>query len=857
MNGSIRQHVCTIGRRVGLAIAVVLGLTLSAPAAVATECRQETPLPADIRLVAPGPEMPEAVAQFAGVWVGMWEDAGELCHTLVVEEVFANGYARVIYSVGTSLVVNVRLPAFFRVTGRIVDGILGFHLPIRERLERTYRMVGGSLQAAREAPEGHTSHAMLTRLADLTEIACGPQGRTLPPAPPATGPRDQLTATALRGSTATDIGPVHTSYFLPVGPAAPALHAFEGTVTVHSLTLFRARQGCAGVAERLPAFSVAFLTQGEHLVPVVRDLLDPPGLILSPGRVWSEPGDGGWSRASFPFVLTHPAFNSSYNGLATFLYDDTQVSALRVQVVQETAPRAAFDAWGQTRMTYAPGPLPHDAAVRAQFAAELQHHTPIQPWSAVPVVAGSPGVEGFDGDTAPGDVTASGLIVDGVVYLRGCETRWGPYPYCREMRHGVFSVTKSLGAAVALLRLAQTYGDQVFDLKIKDYVPVTAAHDGWEPVTFGHALDMATGIGDNFPERWPNVVFADEETPKLIQRFLIGARTAQDKLDVAFSYARYPWGPGQGLRYNSTHTFVLAAAMDRFLKNQVGPHARLWDMVVAEVFQPIGIFDAPMRHTHETDGGRGIPHLLHGLYLTVDDLAKLATLLQQGGRHEGQQLLHAGRLAESLYQTDARGLPTGWENRFGEGRYHRSFWSMPYRTAAGCHFQIPFMSGVGGNVVVLMPNGVSAFRVADGGHYDLDAMVRAGEAVRPFPCPAGPVEAPQAPQRLSASDLQDWFPGHTFDADSEHRFPFYDRRPMHLYLAPGGALYGTAPEGVDVGTWHITPDGQLCRTWHVWDGGRQRCYAVSRVGTDQFTLYPQDTWDRWDVTRRPGNPEGY
>ena len=52
-------------------------------------------------------------------------------------------------------------------------------------------------------------------------------------------------------------------------------------------------------------------------------------------------------------------------------------------------------------------------------------------------------------------------------------------------------------------------------------------------------------------------------------------------------------------------------------------------------------------------------------------------------------------------------------------------------------------------------------------------------------------------------------------------------------------------------------DGQCCRTWHVWDSGRERCYAVARIGTDQFTLYPHDTWDRWDVTRRPGIPEGY
>jgi hypothetical protein len=71
----------------------------------------------------------------------------------------------------------------------------------------------------------------------------------------------------------------------------------------------------------------------------------------------------------------------------------------------------------------------------------------------------------FDRDNAPGALKVSGMIVDGVIYLRGCETRAGPYPYCRQMRHNVYSVTKSLGAAVTLLRLVQQYGDQVFDLK--------------------------------------------------------------------------------------------------------------------------------------------------------------------------------------------------------------------------------------------------------------------------------------------------------------------------------------------------------------------------------------------------------
>lgn len=96
-------------------------------------------------------------------------------------------------------------------------------------------------------------------------------------------------------------------------------------------------RGCAAIPQATPAFSMAFFTHGDYLVPSVRDFL-PPGRapILSPGRVWSEPGDGGMSRASLPFTVVNPIDNAAHNGLATFPFDDTRVSALRVQVVQST-----------------------------------------------------------------------------------------------------------------------------------------------------------------------------------------------------------------------------------------------------------------------------------------------------------------------------------------------------------------------------------------------------------------------------------------------------------------------------------------------------------------------------------------
>jgi hypothetical protein len=74
-------------------------------------------------------------------------------------------------------------------------------------------------------------------------------------------------------------------------------------------------------------------------------------------------------------------------------------------------------------------------------------------------------------------------------------------------------------------------------------------------------------------------------------------------------------------------------------------------------------------------------------------------------------------------------------------------------------------------------------------------------------------------------------------------------------------LYGksTGPDGSvsdDAGRWHIMPDGQFCRTWHVWDGRRERCFAVYREG-ETFAFSQQDRFTEGVYRRVPGNPEGY
>ena len=835
-------------RLAGQAALTVLATMLmgAVAAAHAKDCAGATPLPANVTITPPAADVSPDLARFSGAWGGAWTPRGGgdgPCGVLVVEDVFANGYARVVYSIGVADPL-ISQPRAWRASGRVVDGVLRFELPLSWRPEATYTFAGNDLAGTfKDFASDATTTAV--RITDLRRVACP---RVPAVAAPSGVSRDRIVAAELPAPSHRPGGLVHNDYFMPIGTAAPARHTLRGTVTIHDAKISRAHDGCAGLDAPAGGFTAAFFTHGEHLVPAVRTIIRPPGsrtgIILSPGRVWSEPGDRGMSRASFPYVVVDEIGNGTRNGLATFLFDDTRVSHLRVQVSQETMEWSRDDFWGQAPMTYASGPIADEARLRAEFDAERRLETPMKSWSALPASKPSRWLDAFDGDAARDDISANGLVIDGVLYVKACHTRTGPYPYCRQMRHGVFSVTKTLGAAVALLRLAQKYGDGIFDLRIADYVRVTATHDGWRDVTFADALSMSAPIGDIGPRRdWPQPD-PDENKPKFYE--WLEARTAQQKLDRGFTYGRYPWARGEVVRYNSVVTFTLAAAMDAYLKQKAGSGAHLWDMVVDEVYRPIGILHAPTMHTLEADGSRGIPLLGYGLTPTIDDVAKLTTLLQQGGRHDGVQLLSAAKLAEALYRTSATGLSVLRRSRYGDYRYHLSFWSVPYVTELGCRFLIPHMSGYGGNFVVLLPNGISAFRFADGNTGDIETMILAGEAIRPFCTSAPAVAPPQAPAApLGAAELRAELPGNTFGAGL-----------TRVFIAPDGRQYVMSGTAVDVGRWRITPEGLYCRVWNVSDGGRERCYRVSRDG-ETFSFNVHDRWTVLRWTRTPGRAAGF
>jgi len=133
-----------------------------------------------------------------------------------------------------------------------------------------------------------------------------------------------------------------------------------------------------------------------------------------------------------------------------------------------------------------------------------------------------------------------------------------------------------------------------------------------------------------------------------------------------------------------------------------------------------------MLRTDNSPGGK--PFGGYGMFLVQDDIAKVGLFLNNsGGMIDGKQLLDRNRLQESLFRTanpSTLGVPIPdsgkppMENTF---RYHNYFWAK-YMTATEfpqyrCNFWVSFMTGYGGNSVVLLPNGAIFYIFSDGNEW--------------------------------------------------------------------------------------------------------------------------------------------
>lgn len=559
---------------------------------------------------------------------------------------------------------------------------------------------------------------------------------------------DKITASELLAGVPA-IGLSRNDRFVPSRRDKPAREPFNGTLALDGVTMQVLSDAPGGgisnpVLDKdttfFPDVAIEFFTVDGRLVPATQDVILNgilPGtrsywdIIVQAGRVWSEPDDRGWNRASFPFALVNSIEGETHMGIALFLYRDKTVSPVRFQIVQMTSPFYVpeyFTAWGTSDAHYARGGPDdegrckssrksrgkkgkhgwengchdddrdhhrgHDSQRVRDFRAEQAARLPVREWSELERWV-SP--ETLDDFTTYPDVLQSAVVRKGILYRTDCPTGAGPFPYCDDVRYGVWSVTKSAMMNVALLRLAQKYGADILGEPVAPYLPTSETD--WQDATFGDIANMASGHG---PDGDPTCYLCDYD------RWYV-ALSELEKSAEALDYPSFA-PPGTVFNYRDQDAYLLGVALNGFVKAKEGPRASVWKLLRNEVYRPLGIFHAPTNATVEPDGSEGQPLMAYGYYATLDDLAKIALLFQQGGKWKGKQILHRELVARYQPQEapPVGALPASDD---GSSYYLKNWWISPLESDEGCTRYLSSMEGWGGISVALAPEKTVVMRL--------------------------------------------------------------------------------------------------------------------------------------------------
>lgn len=468
-----------------------------------------------------------------------------------------------------------------------------------------------------------------------------------------------------------------------------------------------------------PEVSLSFLTvDHKWLVPVTQNVIEIGSLvnsesywdiIVQPGRLWKNNHEN-WNWASFPFSLVNRLEGETHIGVAFFGYRNTEVTNVRFQIVAETAPfdiAEHFVAWGVTKASYQVGSINNIEKHRDIYRRHLKERIPKADFLKLKNRVDETDLKMFHGATnlaEEDDVLQVGLFYDGVLYRSLPVFAGGPFPYGDEIRYGVWSVTKVAMMNVAMLRLAQKYGDDLLDEKIANYIEVPTELNKWQQVTFLDMANMASGRGS--VQEDPTCYLCD------YHRWYL-AKTTKEKVTESLNYP-WIWNAGKKYNYRDQDAFLLGVALENYIRSREGESASLLHMLKKEVYEPIGIYYFAANDTIEKDETLRYLRLDFGYYATLDDLVKISLLYQSKGKWNGEQILSQRLIEEVLPQNTPSTLAVSKEeeNSIGPSYYLMNWHIEPYVSSEGCKLYIPNMSGYGGNLVTLMPNNIVGLRIA-------------------------------------------------------------------------------------------------------------------------------------------------
>ena len=537
----------------------------------------------------------------------------------------------------------------------------------------------------------------------------------------ASGPRRALGRAALLVGEGFD-GPVDLSAFAPAFDAAKAQTNLTGRLRLAGgpMAGFRMITEEKGyergdTIRSLPDLDIDLVQHGDVLIPAQRGLTPSThpdwNWIVEPGRVWSETGDTGLTRAALPFALQERNANCTHNGMLTFLFGaNGTVSKVAFEIASETCRYRKFDAWGFLGARLAMGAVA-DADVIARHHEEvIAARLPVRSIEELP--------DALAFATAAGpEPTVYGAVVDGVHYRSACATRYGDYPACEVIDLPSYSTAKSVFGGVALMRLEKLYPGSAAT-EIAAHVPQCAR--GWARVTLEQALDMTTGHYRS------DAYMADEDDAGIAAFFEPKGHAAK----IVFACTHYPRkaAPGGKWVYHTSDTYLLGTAMAAILREKRGAEADLYNDLVRPLWDRLTL-SPTLSTTRRSDDAAAQPFVGWGLTYQPDDIARLSRWLMQGA----DGLLDERLLGAAMQRApQGGGLPAG----FPGFRYRAGFWTRDMGAMLGCpgSFWVPAMSGFGGISVAMMPGRDALFySFGDSDHWDWSAAAVALSG-RDAPC---------------------------------------------------------------------------------------------------------------------------
>ncbi|MBO5410121.1 MAG: serine hydrolase [Clostridia bacterium] len=227
----------------------------------------------------------------------------------------------------------------------------------------------------------------------------------------------------------------------------------------------------------------------------------------------------------------------------------------------------------------------------------------------------------------------NGIENHGLLIMKGHEILFEEYayPYCAEMPHTLFSVTKSIVATAAGFALEE--GLFALDSKIADLFPEyeKCSGDGWEELTVRSVLTMQSN---------KEFSFLQDMTGNYTEMFM-----------------KAPFRKNKGFLYSNNDAHIVAALVQKY------SGMNLVEYLTPRLFEPLGI-EPPEWETNslgECIGGTGA-------YLKLRDLALISRCYADGGRFNGVQVI------PEWWTREATKIQLKFDNRNREKGYGYLFW---------------------------------------------------------------------------------------------------------------------------------------------------------------------------------------